>query len=108
MPPKGTLPVSVARPEPTRAHHAQVAEREVVSHRIDRIERAQGGGNVGGHLPARRNPARQPETLPHPNRVRVERDHQLTGLERAPATRIHGVGPDHPAEEQVEALAGAA
>ena len=62
---------------PARAHHAEVAQREVVAHRIVRIERAQRGGDVGRHLPAGRRALRQPQALPDPNRVRVERHDQL-------------------------------
>ena len=89
-------------------HHPEVAEREVVADGIGGIEAAQRRRDLRRHLPARRGLPRQAEAPTQPDDVRVERHHQLRRRHARPAAGIDGVAPHHPAQEQVQPLAGAA
>ena len=62
--------------ESAGVHHPDVAERKVVADRIVRVERAQGGGNLGGHLPPGRRVVGQAQAVAESNDVSVERDNQ--------------------------------
>jgi hypothetical protein len=53
-----------------------VAQREVVAHRIRRIEGAQRGGDFRRHLPAGALVSGEPQALAEPDDVRVERHDQ--------------------------------
>ena len=88
--------------------HAHVAEREVVLHRIRRIEAAQRCGDLRRHPPARAPVPRQPQAPPQPDDVHVERHDQLRRRQPRPDAQIDRVGPHHPPQEQVHALARAA
>jgi hypothetical protein len=60
--------------ESTEIQHAQVAEREVVAHRIAGIEHPQGCSDLGRHRPAGSLAAGQPQALRHADHVHVERN----------------------------------
>src|SRR4051812_48116915 len=94
--------------EPARVHHAEVTEREIVFHRVRRIETAQGCRDIPGHLPARAGVARQAEAAPDADDVRVERDDQLRGRHTGPHAEIERILAHHPAQKQIETLAAAA
>ena len=63
--------------EAARVHHAQVAQREVVLHRILRVEAAKRRRDVARHRPARARVARQTQTAADADDVRVERHDEL-------------------------------
>ena len=100
-----TLRVACGAVEPARVHHPEVAEREVVLHRIVRIERAQRRGDVARHPPARAGVARQPQAPADADHVRVERHDQLRRRHARPDAEIERVAPHHPAQEQIQPLA---
>ena len=91
--------------EPALIGHAKVAEREVVLDRIGRVQLAQRGRDVGGHLPPGTRVSRQSKAPPYTNHVRVERDDQPGRPHLRPESEIDRVAPDHPAQKQVEPLA---
>src|SRR5215213_11721038 len=103
-----TLTVSLPAAEAAGVHHADMADREIEPHRVRRIELPQVRGDVGGHLPAGAGIAGEPQAPRQSNDVGIERYDQLSGADRSPDAEIHFVAPHHPAQEQVEALAGAA
>src|SRR6186713_1208742 len=75
--PQRTLSVLLFGGVAARAHHAEVAQREVIADRIVRVDRTQGAGDLGRHLPAGRRALRQSQALSGPDRVGVERHDQL-------------------------------
>ncbi len=83
----------------------EVAEREVVLHRIERIERAQRRGDVARHPPARAGVRRQPQAAADADHVRVERHDQLRRRHARPDAEIERVAAHHPAQKQVQPLA---
>ena len=70
--------------------------------------RAQRRGDVGRHLPAGAGVARQPQAAAEPDDVRVERHDQPRRRDARPDAEVDFVAPHHPAQEQVQPLAGAA
>jgi len=85
-----------------------MTQREVILDRIGRIELSQRCRNVASHAPSRTRVARQPQAAADANDVRIERNDQLGGRDPRPNAEIQRVVPNHPAEEEIEALASAA
>src|SRR4029453_14723473 len=102
-----TLAVSLPAAESAGIHHSDVTNREVEFHRIDRIQLAQMLRDVGGHLPARARIARQPQALREADDVSIEWNDQLSRTNRPPDAQVHLIVAHHPAQVQVEPLAGA-
>ena len=65
-------------------------------------------GDLGRHPPARRGVARQAQAAAHADDVHVERHDEPRRRHARPDAEVDGVVADHPAQEQIEALAGAA
>src|SRR4029077_13418613 len=117
--PPPPAPVTAHRLQPARgahhhvppvealAGHAGVAERKVVLHRIGRIEPAQPGGDLLGHLPVAAAAPGEPERAGHVLDVGVHRDEERGGRDLAPEPEVGRLAAHHPAEEEEHALAGA-
>ena len=84
-----------------------MAEGKIVPHRIDRIGRAKRRRNLRGHLPIRCAIARQSEAPPQPNDMRIEWNDEPGRGHTCPHAKVNFVMPNHPTEEQIQALAGA-
>jgi hypothetical protein len=102
-----TLRISLPAAVAAGVHHPDVAQREVESDGIDRVDRAKRRRDLRRHPPPRRPVSRQTQALPEADHVRVERHDQLRRRDPRPRPEIHGVTAHHPAQEQVEALAAA-
>ena len=85
-----------------------MADREIESNRIVGIERAQGAGDVGRHLPPGARVPRKAQAVPEADHVGVERHDQFGGRHARPHPEVDFIGAHHPAEKQIQALAGAA
>src|SRR5215813_5423095 len=107
-PTQRTLRIPLGAAEPARVHHPQVAKREVVPHRIGRIELPERSRDVLRHPPPWAAVSSQSKTPAHADDVRVERHDQLRRRHAGPHTKIEAVAAHHPTEKQVEPLAGAA
>ena len=83
--------IARALPESAGVHHAEVADREVELHRIDRVDRAQRRGDVRGHPPAGTLERGQPQALTDANDVRVERHDQLARPHLRPHAEIDAI-----------------
>src|SRR4030095_15151965 len=94
--------------EPAGVHHAEVTNRKVELDRIVGIDRAQPGGNVYRHSPTGTLEPGQLQALTDTNDMRVQRHDQLSGPDLFPHAKIHAILADHPAQKQVQPLAGAA
>src|SRR2546428_1180793 len=89
--------------------YAEVAEGEVVADGVLGIEQAQAAGAVLGGLPGTSLTPGQADDPADPVDVGIEWHHQLGGGDLPPEPEINSVwASHHPAQEQVEALAGAA
>src|SRR2546428_6207180 len=89
--------------------YAEVAEGEVVADGVLGVEQAQAAGDVLRGLPGEILAPGQADEPADPVDVGIERHHQLGGGDLPPEPEIDSVGASHhPAQEQVEALAGAA
>jgi hypothetical protein len=87
--------------------HAEMAEREVVFHRVVRIQFAKRRRDVGRHLPPGAGVTRQTQAAPHPDDVRVEGHDELRRRHVLPDAEVHRVAANHPSQKQVQPLAGA-
>src|SRR5688572_4154175 len=85
-----------------------MAEREVVLHRIDRIQLSQRVGNLPGHRPARAGVAGQPQAAAQADDMRVEWDDQSGARYCRPYAQIERVAANHPTQEEIEPFAGTA
>src|SRR5207245_4047589 len=91
------------------AADAEVAEGEVVADGVLGIEQAQAAGDVLRGLPGKILAPGQADEPADPVDVGIERHHQLGGGDLPPEPEIDSVwASHHPAQAQVEALAGAA
>ena len=70
------------------------------------VEATEMAGDVDGHGPARRPVAGEPQAAGDRVRVGIERQDELPGLRAAPDPEVHAVTPGHPAEVEIEPLAG--
>src|SRR5205814_1167789 len=87
---------------------AEVGEGEVEPHRIDRVELAQAGGDILRGLPGQILARRETDEAADAVDVRIEGNDERVRRD-VPETEVDAVGPaHHPAQIQVEALAGAA
>src|SRR5262245_13629709 len=100
------LGVGLSAVEAARVHHPEVAEREVVLDRVVRIEHAQRRSNVAGHSPARARIGRELQTAADPDDVGVERYDEAGRRDTRPHAEIERVLAHHPAQEQIQTLAG--
>ena len=107
-PTQRTLRVRLRAIEAARVHHAEVAEREVVLDRVVRIEPAQRRGDVARHAPAGARIGRQAQAAADADHVRVERHDELRRRHARPDAEVERVAPHHPAQKQIQPLAGAA
>ncbi len=82
-----------------------MAEREVVFHRIDRIETTERCGDVARHRPAGTCIARELQAAADADDVGIERYDQLRRRNARPHAQIERVVSDHPAQEQIQTLA---
>lgn len=82
-----------------------MAKREVIAHRIVRIEPAKRDGDVVRHFPARAGVARQTEAAADADDVRVERDDEPGGRHTRPDAKVERVASNHPAKKQIQTLA---
>src|SRR5262245_227076 len=73
------------------AGEAHAEEREVVLHRVERVEPAEPLRDVERHRPSRRPVARQARPPRDREDVRVERDHERARLDRAPDAEVHAL-----------------
>src|SRR5205814_1924931 len=88
---------------------AEVAARDVVAYGIRRIQRPEPAGHLFRRLPGQVLAPGEADEPADPAHVRAEGNHQLRHRHPAPEPEVGPVrSPHHPAEEQVEALAGAA
>jgi hypothetical protein len=99
--------VPLPAPEPAEAVHPEVAEREVVTHRIAGVERPKRSRDVGGHVPPGAAIPRQAEAPGDADHVGVERNDEARGGNALPRPEIHTVASHHPPEKEVQPLAGA-
>ena len=88
-------------------HHPDMAEGKIVPDWIAWIDRAKGSRNLGGHLPVGRAIPRQSETPPQPNDMRIEWNDEPGRGHKCPHPKVNFVMPNHPTEEQIQALTGA-
>src|SRR5262245_36926850 len=88
-------------------HHPDMTEGKIVPDRIDRVDPAKRRRNFGGHLPIRRAIARQSEASSQPNDVRIERNDEPGWGHERPHSKVDFVAANHPAQKQVQPLAGA-
>jgi len=100
------MPVPLATIEAAGVGHAEVTEREVVLHGINRIQLPKRRRDVLGHPPAGRRISCEPQTATDPDHVSVERDNQRRRIDARPDAEIECVAANHPAQEEIEALAG--
>ena len=105
---RGQRESPVFLPNPQAFIMPEMADREIELDRIDRVDGAQGRSDVGGHAPAGTLQRCQAQALADADDVRVERHDELSGPHLLPHTEIDLVLTHHPAQEQVEPLAGAA
>ena len=84
-----------------------MAEGKIVPDWIKRIDRAKGCGNFGRHLPVWRPIAGQSEAPPQPNDVGIEGNDEPGRGHECPHSKVNFVTPNHPAQKQIEPLAGA-
>src|SRR5262245_35803991 len=102
-----TLRVSLFPAEATGVHHADMADRIVKADGIIRIDLAERRCDVGRHLPSRARVTRQAQAASEPDEMCIEWNDEPRGGDSRPHSQIDLVAPDHPAEEQVQALARA-
>src|SRR5882724_5580884 len=87
---------------------AEVAERKVVAYGIPRIEQPEAARHVFRGLPGQVLAPGETDEAADAVHVRVEGNHELRHRHSGPEPEIDAVGPPHhPAQEEVEALAGA-
>src|ERR1700730_2412478 len=87
---------------------AQVAEGKVVAYGVPRIQHPEPARHVFRGLPGQVLAPGEADETSDPVHVRVEGNHELRHRHPGPEPEIHAVGaPHHPAQEEVEALAGA-
>jgi hypothetical protein len=85
-----------------------MAQGEVETYWIIRIEASQCARDVRSHSPARAGIRRQTQAATQPDDVRVERHDELRGGHGRPRPEVDFIGPHHPTEVQVQPFAGAA
>src|SRR6266566_6717805 len=85
-----------------------MTEGKIVPNRIRRVYRAERRCDFGRHLPARGRVAGQSKTTTKPDDVRIERNDEPRRGHKCPCSEIDRIAPDHPAQEQIQPLAGAA
>jgi hypothetical protein len=88
-------------------HHPDMAKGKIVPDWIDGVDRAQRRSDFGGHLPVWCAIPRQGETAAETNDVRIERNDEPGWGHECPHSEIDFVAPHHPAQKQIEPLAGA-
>src|SRR5712675_2646366 len=103
-----TLQIARRLIESARIHHPEVTQREVVLHRIVRVEAAQRRRDVLRHHPSWTGIARQTKAPADPNHVGVQRDDEFGGRHAGPDPKVERVSTNHPAEKEIQPLAGAA
>ena len=86
---------------------AHAVEGEVVLHRVVGVELAEAARHVERHRPARRAVAGEADPAGDREGVGVDREHELRGVRPPPDAEVHAVAARHPAQVEVEALAGA-
>jgi hypothetical protein len=106
-PPQGTLRIATRGSKSAASHHPNVTEREVVFHRVPWIERPQRARDVRRHLPSGRAIPCQAQTLADSNDVRIERNHEPSRGDPPPHAEVDTIGAHHPAEKEIQSLAGA-
>src|SRR5688572_23215593 len=87
--------------ESARVHHPEMAQREVVLHRVLRIEPPQRSRDVPRHGPPGARVAGQTKAPADANDVRVERHDELGRRHARPDAEVEPVATDHPTQEQI-------
>src|SRR5439155_25496864 len=87
---------------------AEAAEGEVVADGVGWVELGQAGGEGAGGFPVGALAAVEAEEGGDAVDVRVDRHHQLGGVDEGPEAEVGRRAADHPTEEEVHALAGGA
>jgi hypothetical protein len=100
--------ISLRAAEAALIGHSEVAEGEIVFHRIFGVDFAQCRSDVSGHLPPRARVPSQLETTPDAYHVCVERHDQLGRRHVCPQAEVDGIAAHHPPQEEVQPFAGAA
>ena len=90
------------------AHHPHVTQGKIVPNRILRVNRSERRCDFGGHLPPRSRVASQSKATTEPDDVRIERNDEPRRGHTCPRSEINRIAPDHPAQKQIQPLAGAA
>ena len=90
------------------AHHPHVTEGKIVPDRIRRVNRSERRCDFRGHLPARSRVASQSKATTEPDDVRIERNDEPRRGHTCPRSEVNRIAPDHPAQEQIQPLAGTA
>src|SRR5207245_5640400 len=90
------------------ARHPFMTEREVVLHGIRRVDLREPPRDLLGHPPVARLPARQTDRARDVLDVGVHRDQEPRRRDPGPEAEVGRLAADHPAEEEMQALARAA
>ena len=98
----------LASPPAAEVENAEPADREVVAHRIVFAESSEAIGDASSGLPVRGFPAIEAEKPGDAMHMRVERYDELAWVDEIPQTEIGRSAADHPAQEEIHPLAGAA
>ncbi len=85
-----------------------MTEGKIVPNRIRPVYRAERRCDFRRHLPARGRVAGQSKATTKPDDVRIERNDEPRRGHKCPCSEIDRIAPDHPAQEQIQPLAGAA
>ena len=85
--------------------NAEPGQDKIVAHRVFGREAFEGFGNFDGGSQVGLFSLRQPEHETDPVHVRIQRDDKLGGMDSPPSAGIDLVLPDHPSQEEVQALA---
>src|SRR5436309_11249229 len=90
------------------AGNSEVTERKVVTQWVLAVEAAELACDVDGHRPSGVFQLRQANITGNARDVRVERNHELSRPDLGPDAAVHAVvGPHHPPQVKVHALARA-
>ena len=98
------MPVPLATIEAAGVGHAEVTEREVVLHGINRIQLPKRRRDVLGHPPAGRRISCEPQTATDPDHVSVERDNQRRRIDARPDAEIECVAANHQRRKRLRRL----